>query len=65
MSTRARDFFEDEADFEELLEAASSGARNMSDTEFVTDMIEFQETYGLQTFMSYAQYERLKNLAER
>lgn len=66
MSTRARDFFDDEADFEEMLEAAD---KNVSQTEdrvaydFVQDMIEFQETYGLQTFMTQAQYDWLQRLS--
>ncbi len=64
MSTRARDFFEDESSFEEMLEEADSNARSESDREFVTDMIEFSETYGLQTFMTHRQYEWLKRLAE-
>ena len=65
MSTRARDFFEEESDFEELLEKADSGARSAGDREFVENMIEYQEMYGLNTFISEAQLEWLQRLADK
>ncbi len=62
---KAKDFFESEEAFEELLELADSGARSVSETDFVCGMIERQEEYGLDTFITESQLEWLRKLAAK
>ena len=60
---KARDFFDKDADFLEALETAEESAITAWDMEFVDGLRKKAETYGLDTFMSDAQYTQFKRLA--
>ncbi len=60
---RASDHFESEAEFLAALEAAEENAISSFDMGFVSDLTQKAEKYGLEVFMSEAQYETLKRIA--
>ena len=60
---KAKDFFDSEEEFQTLLEKADSGARSETERDFVADMIEREDSYGRDVFISEAQIEWLRRLA--
>lgn len=62
---KAKDHFASEEEFEEFLELADAGARSVAEVDFVTEMIERQEQYGLDVFISTSQLEWLQRLANK
>lgn len=64
-SSRANDHFDTEEEFNEMLEKAEENARDGAEQNFVDDLARKVMEYGGETFLSTAQYEWLKKIAER
>lgn len=64
-SKRVRDVWHTASDFAELLSKAEDHARSNWELDFTAEMREKYTTYGLDTFISSAQHEKLNMLAER
>ena len=63
---KVSDFFDDTEAYEALLEAARDNTEPRSDMEaFVDDMIERWNDYEFDAFISHAQVELLKKLADK
>jgi hypothetical protein len=63
MSQQARDIYDDEAEFSELLEDARMNAADDWEVNFVADLIKKFEKYGSGMYLSDLQNDRLKRIA--
>lgn len=64
MSTRARDFFDDEYGFRQLCGDAQSQARGESSQDFAAEMVIKAKEHGLDAFLSPEQLKWLCKLAD-
>jgi hypothetical protein len=64
MSTRARDFYEEEHEFQEVLDAAEENAKTDGEVKFVDDLIIKAAEYGGATFLSESQNDWLRQIAK-
>lgn len=64
MTTRARDWFNDEGEFRQLCGDAQSQARGESSQEFAAEMVIKAKQHGLETYLSPKQLEWLCKLAD-
>jgi len=65
MSTYARDWFDTEAEFIEMLETAEENATSDWEMTFVDSISTRAKQYGGSTYLSEEQYEKLKKIAEK
>jgi len=63
-STRLSDFCDDGDEFQDLLDSAEDGAVSGRDHEFIDDILERWESYGLRMYISESQFAYLKRLAK-
>jgi hypothetical protein len=64
MSSKAKDWFKDEAEFRQLCGDAQSQARAEKAQEFAAEMVVKAKQHGLDTFLSDAQLRYLCTLAD-
>lgn len=64
-NTKAQDFFESDAAFEYMLGEAEEKAQGDIEVKFVDDLAVRATQYGIEAFLSQAQYEWLKKISER
>lgn len=63
MSQQVRDIYDDEAEFSELLEAASMNAANDWEENFIAGLIEKFEKYGSGMYLSHLQNDHVNRIA--
>lgn len=63
MSQQLQDIFDDEAEFEELLESAKNNAANDWEENFIAGQIEKFEEFGRRMYLSESQQEHLERIA--
>jgi hypothetical protein len=64
-SERASDWFATEAEFTDMLEAAEENATDSNEIRFVDSLTRAAQKYGMDTYISEAQYDWLKSIAEK
>lgn len=64
-NVRAKNWFDKEEDFLTVINEAEGNVKNEWETDFVSAIEGNAKKYGLETFLSDAQYDRLVSISER
>ncbi len=65
MSTTVESFCTDSDEFEELLERALDSAKYAGERDFLAQLVERFEEYGMRMFLTQKQWDWLESIAER
>jgi hypothetical protein len=62
---KARDYVKDRAEFQNVLDHAAAAADSNFEINFVSDMINRFDSYGMEMYLSEKQWAMLKKLEDR